>query len=159
MSEMSNPFVVKIPKGATEIDLGPILRPLIFAIKDQKLLSPEKLEEFWLSGKEGLEYRRLLPTIRRQMVYDYLNNNGYVDEDQPPRGYAYIPAYQLKQNSWDRRGPWLRFGGGAKSKLSLSTLDDFLRQLGYEMHKSKLELAKDIIDGANILDRIVAELD
>jgi hypothetical protein len=158
MSE-PGPFVIKIPPGATELDLGPILRPLIFAIKGGPLLDPDKLERYWLKGKEGLEYRRLLPTISRQMVGNYLNNNGWSDEDDPPRGYSYIPSYQLKKRSWDRRGPWLRFGGGSKGELTLPTLNDFICQMAHQFNKSKLDMAKAIISNANVLDRIVAELD
>ena len=32
---MTNPFIIKVPEGATEIDLSPILRPLVWALKEQ----------------------------------------------------------------------------------------------------------------------------
>lgn len=154
----TNPFIIKVPKGATEIDLGPILRPLIFAIKGDDLLDPDELEKYWIKGKESLAYRRLLPNISRQMVYDYLSNNGWADEEDPPRGYAYISDYQLKQHRWDRSGPWIRFNGGPKSKLTIPTLDDTLRQMSRAMRKTKLELAKAVIANTNVLDRIAYEL-
>lgn len=159
MSKSSNPFVIQILPGATEIDLGPILRPLIFAIKGERFLDPKALEDYWFKGKEALEYQGLLPTISRQMIYDYLNNNGWVDEDAPPRGYSYIRDYQLKQRSWDRSGPWLRFGGGARESVSLHQLDDIICQMSHPFLKTKFELAREIIANANILDRIVVELD
>jgi len=158
MSE-PNPFILKIPPGATEIDLGPILRPLIFAIRGEGLRDPEKLDDYWHKGKEDLEYRTLLATINRRMVYDYLSNNGWVDEESPPRGFCFISDYQLKQNSRDRRGPWIRFSGGGRGKTTIINTDDVIRQMTSPMHKTKLELAKAIIANANVLDRIVAELD
>lgn len=157
MSE-DNPFIIKVPKGATEIDLGPILRPIIFAIKDNDLLDPEEIEAYWRKGKENLSYRSLLPTISRQMVYDYLKNNGWVDEESPPRGFCFIRDYQLKQHAWDRHGPWIRFSGGNERKTTIHNTNDVIRQMVSPLRKTKLELARAIIANGNILDRIANEL-
>lgn len=156
MTEPS-PFVIKIPEGATEIDLGPILRPLIFAIIGSSLQDPKKLEKYWLKGKEDLDYRELLPVISRQMICDYLGNNGFVDEYDPRRGYTFIYEYQKKQSAWDRHGPWIRLS--SPDSFNLHTADNIIRQVTSPLDKTKLELARAIIASANILDRIVAELD
>ena len=156
-----NPFIIKIPEGATEIDLGPILRPLIFAIKTDELLHPSKIEQYWLDGAEALNYRGLLELITRPMISDYLMNNGWVDEDQDsergPRGYTFIRDYQLKQPSWDRHGPWIRMS--SPDSFTLRTAHDIIRQMAYPMHKTHLALAKAVIANSNILDRIVHELE
>jgi len=159
----TNPFIIKIEPGATEIDLGPILRPLIFAIKNNGLLDPDELEKYWRGGQEGLAYRTLLPLISRSMVCDYLKNTGWVDEDQDsdggPRGYTFIRDYQLKQHSWDRSGPWIRMGSPSE-ELSVRRANDVIEQIAHaDYDKTKIDVAKAIIANSNILDRIVNELD
>lgn len=171
MLDPDNPFIINVPKGASHIDLGPILRPLIWAIRSEiirhesrqhrgnrdsaRLLDPKVLGEFLEENARGLRYRELLPRINRQMLIDYLMATEWVPEDDTKLGF--IRDYDVKRSSWDRLGP--RIWVPANDRDSDYARDETIRYISCYERISKLEAARRIIAQTNILDRLAAELD
>jgi hypothetical protein len=155
-----NPFIIKVPEGATELDLGPILRPLIFRILKGGLTDLAKIERFVLEGEQALSYRELLPKINSTMLIDYLNQNGWEQTDGNHVCLSFHRDYAAKKPSWDRHGPHVRvYLERQDTKYQLHRHDDAVKEIAEHERLSLYETARRIIASTNVLDRIVAELD
>ena len=168
---MSSPFIVKVPDGATEIDLGPILRPLVWALKGHLSVSDGR-PHTWGSNKEiekcsldelddimgwatnALRYQEQLRKVTRPTLLAFLGDKGWVDEDG--RGYVYIQDYEMKKLAWDRHGDKIHLRGH-EAKLNLSNVDAIVSKLAYADRKTKLEKVDEILSYESILDRIARE--
>lgn len=169
-----NPFIVKIPKGATEIDLGPILRPIIWAIREEirthdgrqhwgsrgdkqaSQIDPHEIDQVMVQAIDGLRYQELARRVDRPLLIKFLEDNDWIDEDG--RGYTYVRSYYRKMNSWDYRGEHLHLHE-PKKPLKLHVVHDVVSQLSYQGQKTKLEMIREILSYRSILDRIVSRLD
>lgn len=151
-----NPFVVKIPKGATEIDLGPILRPIIFKLLKDRLTDPSLVDDYMAEADQRLAYRLLIEKISRPMVIDYLKSNGWEPEDD--REFCFRKDWDMRRLAWDRSGPrvWTSDGRG----WNLHKLDEAIKAIGRDIdyRAPLLNTAKAILAHANVLDQIAQEL-
>ena len=160
MLDPENPFVIKVPEGATHIDLGPVLRPLIFSILKRGLTDPSTIERYIKEGNEALAYRELLPKIHSALLINYLLQNDWVQTDKNHVCLCFIREYDAKRPSYDRFGPNVRVHLEREdAKHLLHRHDETISSIAAYDQKTKLETAKRIIASANVLDRIVAELE
>lgn len=153
----NNPFVVKVPEGATEVDLSPILRPLFFALRGHPLSNPADIEKFFLQEVENLKYRELLSKLNGDLIVGYLQANGWVSEDD--RNRLFIREYDVGKYTWDRHGP--RIHVYKESDYSGHRTDRHggtVEELAHYERLSKLDVTRRIIAHTNILDRIAIEL-
>jgi len=170
--DSENPFVIKVPAGATEIDLGPILKPLVWALKgklsinsglphswgsstDSRQCDPESLGDIMSWTTNAYLYDKRLRKVTRPVLLAFLEAKGWVDEDG--RGYVFIRDYNMKKSSWDRNGGQLHLHGH-KAGLGLATAHEIVSKLAYEDRKTRLEKVDEVLSYASILDRIVHEL-
>lgn len=85
---VDNMFIIKIPTGATEIDLRPVLEPIILALMPKIYVNshysreprPEDIPEFVKNSVERLEYEKLLPLLTRKVAKAYLEAQGWKPE-------------------------------------------------------------------------------
>ena len=159
MLDESSPFVIKVPEGASHIDLGPILRPLIFSILKRGLTDPVAIERYIKDGDEALAYRELLPKINSALLINYLLQHDWVQADKNHVCVAFVREYDAKRPTYDRYGPNVRVHLEREdANHLLHRHNDTIGDIAQHDRKSKLEVTKEIIASANILDRIVAEL-
>jgi hypothetical protein len=169
-----NPFIVKIPKGATEIDLGPILRPIMWAIREEirthdgrlhwgsprekqaSQIKPQEIDVVMRQAINGLRYQELARELDRPPLIKFLEDNDWIDEDG--RGYTYVRSYYAKGDSWDYKGDRLHLHS-PNEPLKLHVVHDVVGTLSYQAGKTNLEMIKKILSYRTLLDRIVNELD
>jgi len=163
---MSNPFIIKIPEGATEIDLGPILRPLIYALADGIIGhkdavrsggdSLDGIDRFAEDAINDLHLRYLVQKITRPILISFLKQDGWAPEDD--RESRFWREYDIKRRSWDRYGPSIY--SGFDNNWGISYAMDAVRGLSNH-HRliPPVEMAQKILDSVNVLDRIVHELE
>jgi len=62
MTDKPNPFVIKVQPGTTEVDLGPILRPIIFWVqrKSGNQADPDRVDNLMADLVDELDYQRRL---------------------------------------------------------------------------------------------------
>jgi len=172
--EKHSPFIVKIPEGATEIDLGPLLRPIIWAIREEmrthdgrqhfrsnndvkaSKIAPHEIDIVMRQATNGLRYQELARELKRPPLIKYLEANDWIDEDG--RGYTYVRSYYKKGNAYDYRGDRLHLHN-PREPLKLHVVNDVVHKLAYQASKSSLQMIRTILAFDNILDRIVNELD
>jgi hypothetical protein len=152
-----NPLVIKIPPGATEIDLRPVLEPIILALMPRIHVNahssreprPEDIPGFVKSAAERLEYEKLLPFLKRQVLKDYLEANGW-----KPESAGYDSVY-------------IRHGDRVNLMASDDVFDksthypdESVRQVQYGTvgwyRKTKLFVIKKILASRSILDQLAA---
>jgi hypothetical protein len=167
-----NPFVIKVPEGATEVDLGPILRPLVFALKGELSINngrphswassknirhsgPEDLDDIMRWVISAHIYEERIRMVTRPILLAFLADKGWVDEDG--RGCSYIRDYEMKKSSWDRNGGDTIRLRGLGAALTLSTAHEIVSKLAYEDCKTKLEKVDEVLSYGSILDRIAHE--
>ena len=169
-----NPFVIKIPKGATEIDLGPLLRPIIWSIREEmrvhdgrqhwgsrsekqaSQIDPNEIDALMSRAINGLKYQELLRGLKRPVLVAYLKAHEWTDEDD--RGYCFVHSYYKDHPRWDYRGPRLHLHN-PREGFKLYVADDVVSKLSYSEQKPKLAMLKEILSFENILDRIANELE
>jgi hypothetical protein len=163
-----SPFVVQIPEGATEIDLGPLLRPLVWAIREEvrnhghnrsdrvSSLEPDSLDRVMVDAIDGLQYQILLRKLEREVLVAYLLDNDWIDEDG--RGYSYVRSYYKNDHPWNYKGDRVRLGDPSRG-LSLPMAEDALRSLAYWGRLTSLQMIQKVLSYANVLDRIVNEIE
>jgi hypothetical protein len=170
MLNEDQPFVLKIEPGTTEIDLGPILRPIIWAIREEirthegrqhwgsrnekkaAEIEPDGIDAVMQQAIDNLTYQRLLRQLTRPLLVRYLEDHGWKDEDG--RGYVYVRDYYNKDRSWDYHGDKLHLHSPDK-KLELSVAEDVIYRLSYDERKTKLKMVRTLLAYDNVLDRIV----
>lgn len=167
-----NPFVIPVPQGTTEIDLGPILKPLLWALKGKMKVgdgrkhswgsrkstsdfAPDEMGELLAYAQNSYEYNQLIRKLTKPTLISYLNANDWVDEDD--RGYSFVRTRDKGRSLFDRTGGTLRLQGEHK-KLSTYSADDIVNTLAHNDGKTKLEMIREILAHDNVLDRIVNEL-
>lgn len=155
-----NPLVIKIPPGATELDLRPVLEPIILALMPKiregshtsREPRPEDIPGFLKAAAERLEYERLLPFLKRQVLKDYLEAEGWKPESE---GYDSV---------------YVRYGdrvnlmaGDDVFDRSPYYADEAVRQVQYGTvgwyRKPKVFVIKKILASRSILDQLVSEDD
>jgi hypothetical protein len=169
-----NPFVIKIPEGATEIDLGPILRPILWSIREEirthdgrqhwgsrrdkqaSQIEPHEIDLVMFQAINGLRYQELAREMDRELLIKFLEANDWIAEDE--RGYTYVRSYYAEVNAWDYRGDRLHLHN-PKESLKLHVVHDVVAKLSYQAQKTKLQMIKEILSHRTILDRIVNELE
>ena len=87
-----NPLVIKIPPGATEIDLRPILEPIIMGLmrdiktgpwaQDIRSPRPTDVSRFVERAIENHAYLTLLPKLNRRIVKSFVEANGWKPETE-----------------------------------------------------------------------------
>lgn len=85
-----DPLVIKIPEGATEINLRPILEPIIMALmrniktgpwaQDVREPIPSDVEKFVKRAFSNHAYLLLLPKLTRRIVKGFIEANGWKPE-------------------------------------------------------------------------------
>lgn len=168
-----NPFVVQIPEGATEIDLTPILRPLIHAIREEirahdsrahrigdrdkraDELEPTKISDWFYSAADELRYQEQVRKINRETLIACLKDKDWVEVH--PGSCEYVRPYYFNGNAWDYKGDRIRLTN--PQHHSLRVVHEVVRQLSYKDQVTKLEMANIVLSYDNVLDRIVKEID
>ena len=88
-----DPLVIKIPKGVTEIDLRPILEPIVLALMGDIQVNahssrqpmPADVGPFIQNAIDQHAYRLLLPTIDHGTFKAYLDANDWKSEHNGTR--------------------------------------------------------------------------
>jgi len=155
-----DPFVIKIPKGATEIDLRPLLGPIILAlmphISTDKNSSrppvPSDIDGFIQAATDARNYRALIESLDRQHFKTYLEANGW------------------KKDYGDHDSVYVRYSDRVNLMANDSVFnqghhyrDEAVRQIqhgtvGWYL-KSRLYVARQIAASRSVLDQLAAATD
>ena len=164
---MTNPFIIKVPEGATELDLGPVLRPILWSLRNEikslegslrrshaKTEEPDQVDKVMEQAINAYKYRQLLPRLTRHVLVAYLADNGWVDEDG--NGWNFIRDYDVGKSFFDRRGPRIHLHD-PREGLKLGVAHDAVRETrGYD-DITLLDQLKKILTYENVLDRLANE--
>lgn len=168
-----NPFVVPIPKGATELDLSPILRPLIHAIRgeirahdnrahritdrDKRAdeLPPNQISDWFYAAADELRYQEQLRKITREVLIACLHDKDWVETHDG--SCEFVRPYYFNADAWHYKGDRVRLT--APQYHSLRVVDEVVRKLCYYEKVDKLEMSNIVLSYNNVLDRIVNEID
>lgn len=168
-----NPFVVQVPEGATEIDLSPILRPLIHAIReeirhhdsrahsiidrDKKAdeLPPGYISSWFYGAAEELRYQEQIRKVKHEAMVAYLEDTGWLEKH--PGSFHWVRPEYFNKKPWEYEGPHVRLC--APQYLNLRLVNEVVQQMRYREGTSKLEMVNIILSYDNVLDRIAKELD
>ena len=171
---MENPFVVKVPQGATEVDLSPVLKPLLWALKDKLSVgsgrshswgsrrptedfSVEEMGDLFVLAQNSYRYHQLIRRLTKSTLVSYLIDEDWVDEDG--RGHSFIRKWDVGRSLFDRTGGMLHLrGNGSGKTLDTHVAKEIVSKLAHASAKSKLEMIEIILARDNVLDRIVTEL-
>jgi hypothetical protein len=155
-----NLLVIKIPPGTTEIDLRPVLEPIILALMPKVPVNsssvreprPEDIAGFVKAAAERLEYERLLPLLKRQVLKDFLESKGWM-----PETAHYDSVYVRHGDRVNLMAGDEIFNGSPRYP------DEAVRQVQHGTvgwyRKSRLFVIKKILAFRSVLDQIIDDED
>src|SRR5690242_5592872 len=87
--EMGNPYVIKIPPGATEIDIRPALEPIVYQLlralnhsgPADSYVTQGAVSHFFDKASDVVTMSRLIELINKEDIAGALTDGGFVSHD------------------------------------------------------------------------------
>ena len=96
-----DPFILPVPEGATEINLRPILEPIVRRImretKPEDRFSTEVVDDYVREMIEESALCRLIERIKWEWIRDYLLDEGWRRSNVSPTAQYYPPDTESKK--------------------------------------------------------------
>lgn len=160
--DAENPFVLKSEHGM-EIDLSPVLMPLLHAIREEirdheqrchvgngpekaTVLQPEDMYAFMVKAIDGVDYDRALAVITRAAIVQYLVEKGYKPCDKS--GYSYR-VYDGDGRVWVY---------AEDKEMNYISKHDAISRLARTESRPRLAVAQEVVSMINVLDQMAAKL-